>query len=210
MGKIEGMEEMIEKIKTVVGKEKMMMIVGVMGSILLIGGGLWWWENRTPVKVEIISEDRNGKDPLVSSGQVWVDVQGAVEKAGVYQLEGEARVKDALLAAGGLSSSADRSFVARYVNLAQKVADGVKIYIPKEGEGGGQVAGTSISVGSQVIGGRVNINTSSQAQLERLTGIGESRAKAIIGGRPYGSIDELLSKKILTKAVFEKIKEEIW
>lgn len=53
-----------------------------------------------------------------------------------------------------------------------------------------------------------NINTSTAAQLQKsLPGVGEVRSKAIVAGRPYATPQDLVTKKILTDAVFEKIKD---
>ena len=62
---------------------------------------------------------------------------------------------------------------------------------------------------SDKINEKVNINTSTQAQLESLSGVGPVTASKIITGRPYASIEELLGKKIVGKAVYEKIKDFI-
>ena len=64
------------------------------------------------------------------SGEIWVDIQGAVAKPGVYQLPSGSRINDLLILAEGLSAEADRDWVAKNLNLAQKLIDGVKIYIP--------------------------------------------------------------------------------
>ena len=63
------------------------------------------------------------------SNEIFVDIQGAVASPGVYQLAAGSRVNDLLIKAGGLSGGADRDWVAKNINLAQKLADGVKIYI---------------------------------------------------------------------------------
>jgi competence ComEA-like helix-hairpin-helix protein len=57
--------------------------------------------------------------------------------------------------------------------------------------------------------GLVNINTATPAELDKLPQIGEKRAAKIIQNRPYKSIDELVSKKAISKGVFEKIKDKI-
>ena len=129
---------------------------------------------------------------------IWVDVSGAVVSPGVYKLADEARTKDALIAAGGLTDEADRVFVARVINLAQKVNDGDKIFIPTMG---GEVAGVTT--------GKVNLNKAATDELMSLDGIGAARAQTIIKNRPYAKVEELLTKKIVTKSVFEKIKDQI-
>lgn len=56
---------------------------------------------------------------------------------------------------------------------------------------------------------RLDINSANEKLLMTLDGIGEARAKAIIKGRPYRGKDELVTKKILPEAVYEKIKDQI-
>lgn len=56
---------------------------------------------------------------------------------------------------------------------------------------------------------RIDINSASEAQLTTLTGIGDVRAKAIVKGRPYSGKDDLVTKKIVPEAVYEKIKDQI-
>lgn len=56
---------------------------------------------------------------------------------------------------------------------------------------------------------KMDINSASEAELATLPGIGEVRAKAIVKGRPYKGKDELVQKKILTKSVYAKIKDDI-
>lgn len=57
--------------------------------------------------------------------------------------------------------------------------------------------------------GPVNVNTATPAELDALPGIGKARTKAIIAGRPYKSVDEIDTKKIIPHATFEKIKAQL-
>jgi competence protein ComEA len=65
---------------------------------------------------------------------IKVDVAGAVDFPGVYEVRETARVEEALYQAGGLSASADTEWVSHNMNMAIKLNDGDKIYIPKKGE----------------------------------------------------------------------------
>lgn len=128
----------------------------------------------------------------------------------------DSRVEDALISAGGLSTSADRTWTVRYLNLAARLSDGQKIYIPKLGEQSEVLTANNSSSYQNVSSsfsnqesGLVNINTASQKELEELPGIGPVYAQSIIEHRPYSSVDELLSKGVLKKSTFEKIKDKV-
>lgn len=148
--------------------------------------------------------------------KISVDVEGKVQKPGVYTLPEGSRIQDALIAAGGLSSTADRVYVSKHLNQAQKVIDGGKIYIPAIGET--QAANipaeahdtmSNSSASTTDTSGMININSALEAQLDTLPKIGPVTAKKIIGGRPYQDINELVSKKVLGQKTFEGIKEKI-
>ena len=160
-------------------------------------------------KVEVLEETTEGgaNDFLV------VEVAGAVTSPGVYKLPAASRVDDALIAAGGLSLSADRNWVDKTVNRAALITDGQKIYIPTSDE---QLMGTSANnLGvyqtdtSGQGSGLININTSSQSELESLNGIGPVYARKIIEQRPYSNIEELASRKVIPQSTYEKIKNDI-
>lgn len=134
----------------------------------------------------------------ISARRIKVEASGAVEKPGVYDMPYDSRVKDVLISAGGLVSKADRNYISKNINLAQRVVDGGKIYFPFEGESG-----------QKVVGSLININLATEAQLDSLPGIGLATASKIVAGRPYQSISELVSKKIISNSVFQKIKDKI-
>jgi len=164
--------------------------------IISIGAGLFFFKTSNSEDIEIISSEEPGK----LESQVVVHIDGAVVKPGVYSLPADSRVNDLVSFAGGLTSDADRS----KINLAAKLADGQKLYIAKAGESVsavGTVAGTT--------SGPININSATQIELESLSGIGPVTANKIVASRPYSDSSELLTRKVVGKSVYEKIKDLI-
>jgi len=147
--------------------------------------------------------------------KLTIDVEGAVEKPGVYTLPPDSRVQDALIAAGGMSKDADRTKVSQTLNLASSLADGGKLYIPTVGEQmvpSGGTSTTSSGTSNSVLGTQtkvININTASSSELDALPGVGPVTAQKIIDNRPYQSTQELVSKKAVGQSEFEKIKDSV-
>ena len=172
--------------------------LGVIG-LGLMGIGGWQYLKPRPVEVEVVKEaSRGGVRKVEEVKLVVVNVSGAVRNPGVYQLKVGSRVAEALTKAGGLVKDADRAWVDKNLNLARKLRDGEKIYIPRVGEeySGSEVLGAKSGV--------VNVNTASLSELDSLWGVGETRARAIIEHRPYSSLEELVSKAGIPQSVLEK------
>lgn len=182
---------------------KIPIIFGSLGLILLILSLFLLLKNQEEKSdVEFFSAESTPS----ANTKLKVDVQGAVMTPGVYNLNEGARVVDALASAGGLSGSADRNYIAKYVNRAAKLADGQKIYIPSTVE---TVEGKTQNEINNSGKEKLNINTASQGELEALPGVGPVTAGKIISGRPYQTADELKSKKIVGSSVYNKIKDLI-
>ena len=173
----------------------------LVGIVLIIGGVV---TSSKPQK-DFSSPSESIVD---SNSQITIDVSGAVKTPGIYKLQQGSRLQDAILAAGGFTDNANSEFVSKYLNLAQKASDGSKLYIPFKGE-----KDTDLAVSSEIAGvssqGQININSASQEALEALPGIGPVTAGKIVSNRPYQSIEELLSKKVVGKATFDKIKSSL-
>lgn len=182
--------------------------LGFFGLIFFAYGLISLIDKSTSEPNGLIFESANNdsnSSSKVNEAKIMVDIEGGVIRPGVYSLTASARVQDALIAASGLSNDADRSWVEKNLNLAAKLIDSQKIYVPKLGE-----SKTSLSASSQdTIANGININSASLQTLDSLPGVGPATAQRIISGRPYGAIEELLGKKIITEKVFGQIKDKI-
>ena len=170
-------------------------------------------------KKEEILEDKKPVDE-----RIFIDISGAVNRPGLYELLSGARLKDALDKAKGLSPEADSLFFYRNYNLARQLVDQEKIYVPSLaeiaagvcvegrysiGEGALSAEDSADSLESGLSTGKVNVNTASQSEIESLPGIGPVTANKIMQSRPISKLEELLTKKVLGEKGFDAIKELI-
>ena len=174
----------------------------LVAGLVSTGYGIWRVVRPVEPVVEIVREEKGVES---DSNMLVVDVGGAVERPGVYEVPQGSRIGAALILAGGLGVEADREWVGRYLNLAEEVKDGSKIFIP--GESGQQVANSN--AGSATNTSSININTASVAELDSLWGIGEARANTIIANRPYSLVEELVTKAKLPENVYDAIKDQV-
>lgn len=197
----------MENINEALDKYKLPIALSLVGLVLIIGGifssGLFENFNQASKKASSLKSSDFPKDSLVSN--IKVDISGAVQKPAVYALHNNSRVEDAIKAAGGFVSSASAEFVAKNLNLSAKLTDGQKIYVPFEGE---TVLGASISMSSGTTG-KIGLNSASSKQLEDLPGIGPATAAKIIAARPFSDLNDLITKKAVSRSVFEKIKDSV-
>lgn len=185
---------------------KFPLIFASVGLIFIIGAAvLIIRQNTQSANVVFITQASES-----AKMKVKIDVTGSVMNPDVYELEEGSRISDALTAAGGLSADADREWVKKNLNRAAKVIDGGKIYVPSLNErSSSNLSKISSSSKPDITTSIVNINTASQFELEVLPGIGPVTAIKIISGRPYQTIEELKTKKIVGNALFDKIKDSI-
>lgn len=179
--------------------------------------------------VDIDNGSEAVSDKEMQQAMIYVDVCGAVANPGVFQLAAGSRVFQAIEAAGGYLPEA----ALTCVNRAGVLTDGQQLYIltqeemerqgrdPVEmaGASDGQMngsAGTGQNTGmtAQVQqDNRNNINTADEAQLTTLTGIGATRAQAIIAYReengPFAAIEDIMNVQGIKEGTFAKIKDEI-
>lgn len=142
--------------------------------------------------------------PTTTAGEVVVHVAGAVVSSGVYRLPPGSRVIDAITTAGGLAVDA----APDAVNLAALVADGQRIYVPREGESVPVDAG--VAAGSTTPPGPVDLNRATADQLDSLPGVGPATAAAIVAYRdqhgPFASVDDLAQVRGIGPAKLEALR----
>lgn len=139
--------------------------------------------------------------------EVMVHAAGAVVHPGLYRLPADARLADALDAAGGPAAEADLDAV----NLAARVADGERIYVPRKGEvvaGGGPPTG-----GPGGPSGPLDLNTATAEQLDALPGIGPATAEAIISYRRehgrFRSVEELVEVRGIGESKLAALRSKV-
>ena len=191
-------------------------------------------EGISKKKAEITESDQSLAIQQPVSRTIYVDVCGAVVNPGVYELSLDSRVFQAIEKAGGYLPGA----AASYLNRARSLYDGQQIYVPTQEEVDSQTipltqdetaqdgvvqAGTAqtgtaadnTADGTETTqaGQRINLNTADVSQLSTLTGVGESKALAIIAYReengPFTSIEDIMNVPGIKEGTYEKIKDKI-
>ena len=202
-------------------------VAGSFTAIILLGVG-WFIMKPTPVPIDAFVPQVSSvvtSSVVVSPSQVKVHVAGAVAMPGVYQLSSSARVVDAISAAGGALKSAD----LESINLAQTVVDTEQVYVPVKKVSRPRVtvaprlrpnrnsattipqagSGNGIAPTSQLI----NLNTATATELDSLTGVGPSTAKAIIAYRTkkgtFSKVEDLLNVPGIGPAKLAAMRDEI-
>lgn len=199
--------------------KKQKIIIAIIGSMIIIAFLYYIYtkEDESVISTEEIVEENmientaenleeNEETTKEDVDKIVVHVSGAVNKEGIVKLEENSRISDAIDKAEGLKENAD----TKNINLAFKLEDGMKIYIPTIGESREQneqngqsqnqtlmdetskyVTSSSGVVQEEQTNGKseqkknekININTATQTQLETLPGIGPSTSLKIVNYR---------------------------
>lgn len=138
-----------------------------------------------------------------SSGELFVHVLGAVERPGLYVLDLDARLVDAVAAAGGTTDAADLAGV----NLARLLTDGEQVVVPTIGA---VPPPPDAAAGAD---GLIDLNAADQDALETLPRIGPALAERIIlwreeNGR-FRSVDDLLAVPGIGEKLLDGIREQV-
>lgn len=151
---------------------------------------------------------------------LFVHICGAVNSPGVYEFSEGDRIYQAVETAGGFTKEAASDFL----NQAQKLTDGMKLYIPtKEEAEQALAAGKSeepfVSYEGGLTGSQgaaedlININTASEELLCTLPGIGSGKAKSIVTYRTeqgsFAKIEDIMKVEGIKEGLFEKIRDRI-
>lgn len=152
----------------------------------------------------VIEASHNDKEAHEAADytEICVYIVGEVVNPGVYLLKKEARVCDAVDAAGGFTEQAAKD----YINLASKVSDGEKIIVYS-------VTQINSEIMMEEQSSLVNINTANADKLMTLPGIGQSRANDIIKYREkngrFETIEDIMKVSGIKEAAFSKIEDLI-
>lgn len=202
--------------------DKKAIIIGSVVLIVLIIVLLYFYKSNENDDYELEDLSIVTTSEVVDNEKFYVDVKGAVKDPGVYLVENGARVIDAITLAGGLEKNANTG----NINLSQRLESEMVVYVytNKEVKSGSVKSECDTKCNCEVVevnncvdttegSELVNINTASLEELMTLSGVGESKAKAIISYREengnFESIEDLKNVSGIGDAMFEKIKGEI-
>jgi competence protein ComEA len=187
-------------------------LLGALTTLAVVGGAQWLIRKPDPPAVVLHAPPTAAPTetpaptstplPTATPLPITVYVSGAVVQPGLYQLPSEARLGDALQAAGGVTADA----ASGLINQAETLWDGAHVRVPTLNEAAsappataGLAGSTSPSAdasrgaGANLVAGGVliNLNSATLEQLDSLPGIGPSKAQAILDSRPYSTVDDL-------------------
>lgn len=170
-------------------------------------------------------KDDNSKEQIVNGGGIFVYIDGYINNPGVYEIKENDRIKTLIDKAGGFKEG----YSIKNINLAAKLSDGDKIYIPSVSEEKVSENNNNININSSGKGqnvkndrnnvsvmknnSKININTANISELKQITGIGESTANKIIDYREnvgkFKKIEDIKEVKGIGDAKYESLKNKI-
>lgn len=189
--------EKVQKLRDNLGTIELLGI-GALVLLILLGGIILFLQNR-PSSTTVVREveEQSAKET------VKVHVAGAVVRPGVYQLPDGKRVIDAIEQAGGALPEAQTDAL----NLAAKLADGQKVFVPKKGE----AVAPSVSIPG--VENKIPLNSATAEQLDELPGIGEVLAKRIVEWRQthsrFSKLEELMQVEGIGAKKYDQLRDKI-
>lgn len=206
-------------------------ITGVLCILLIAGAGFLYLhtgqatsQNKatfTTTDTAVVSTDHSGAsvdqtEPPIESKEYAVYICGAIKHPGVYRFSEAARVCDVIEAAGGLKKNA----AASAINQARYITDGEQIEILTQKQWKKESSQTmeketssENSTSSSASSNLININQAAETELMTLSGIGQSKAKAIIDYRTqhgsFENIEDIMNVNGIKEGVYNQIKDFI-
>lgn len=178
-----------------------LLVTGILGGLL--AAGLLWLVTRPPRGAPVTLQ------PAPTLAPYLVHVSGAVQQQGIYALPPGSRVQDAVAAAGGLAAEAD----PRALNLAQPLVDGMQVFVPSLADSAPPAPALPAPPGFTPASPRLNLNTATQADLERLPEIGPVMAARILLYRqehgPFENIEQIKDVEGIGDGIFAEIQDLI-
>ncbi len=159
---------------------------------------------------DIFVESTEKSEVKASGSMVTVCIKGEVKKPGVYKLKSGSIVDDLIKLSGGLTEEANLN---SKLNLARKLKDEDYIYVERKIENAS--SGTSMQTASQNIqeNDKIDINTATLEQLDKLPGVGPSTAQKIIDYREkhgnYNSIEDLKKLGGIGDKTIDKLRDKV-
>ena len=189
----------------------------VVAGVAVVGVGGWFVlreDPHDPVTVTALAQSSIQQTSSEQDIGIVVSVLGHVDKPGLVTLAPNARVADALAAAGALPDAELTT-----LNLAQVLEDGVQIVVVPQGPAPPEslppppgAGGTGITGGVDA-GGLVSLNNATVDELVTLPGVGEKTAQAILQYRDtsggFTSVDDLLNVKGIGPSKFAQLSESV-
>lgn len=164
-------------------------------------------------KSEVASSNQEKSVANTKNKNIFVEIKGEVVKPDVYEISEGSIIRDLINKAGGLTSEADID----KINRADKLKANQLIIIPNKNDssnvgsnlGTGDISNSVQANEDDVI----NINTATLEELQKISGIGEVKAKGIIQYREknggFNSIEEIKNIDGIGEKTFEKMKDQI-
>lgn len=172
--------------------DRSLLTAGSVALAAVVAALVVWPSQPEPPPVEILGASRLERT-------VTVHVSGEVARPGLVTIESNARVADAIVAAGGATPDAELGAL----NLAATVGDGTRLVVPTRGEVGGAAAGD----------GMIRLNAASVSELEGLPGVGPVLAERIVAHReaegPFEVVEDLLDVPGIGEAKLAAIRDVV-
>ncbi|MEK0151390.1 helix-hairpin-helix domain-containing protein [Tetragenococcus halophilus] len=163
-----------------------------------------WEENESAFQQATEDSEKTTEE----TGKIIVDIKGEINKPGVYELEGDARVKEVILEAGGLTKQAEE----KQLNLAEKLQDQQMIYIPNKEEAEEMAIDGDKETGDNNED-MIDINAADINELQKISGVGPAKAQAIVDYREengaFESVEELNEISGFGEKTVEKLRDSI-